>query len=289
MAFFRRIGVVAVVGLIVAVMGGGCSALKTDAAQSPADKAWQEYLTKKDWPWLEGYQPAAADASYVALLKEANTKRSTSREVFLQSYQRVVDSRPPADVEVMVKVEMGLALICSYEPRLDDIAIPWYIQLVEQVDASSRQLRGHRSAIVAKLQLAELLRFNESTRTVFARKIAQLHEDVLAIPEQEYVFDSEFGKRLNLANIEAATMDKKRLLEERQSEIDRLRFSAATSYAWTSLAFTPSPHVTIERLEQMKLSRPEDKIYQKALDEVIAGEKKRIPQFEMVRLLGQSK
>ena len=272
------------------------------AEDSAASKKWAAYLRQTDWPWLKGYSGPAAGASSAELLNEASAfvvRPDADRDGLLKRYQRVLDLAPPQELDLKVRLDMGSAMVIGFQPHIDLVAIPWYAQLVEMIEAGGPALRGHRNAIAAKLHLADLLWRNAETKLLFAEKIDDLYEQILSIPADEVVFDADSEKSLNLPiaagtskprlaattqagqpvgiDIEEATraaiaaQKVPQLIAERKRRIDELRAIATQSYAYKH--WDPSsPMANIDSLRKLKERRPDDAVYQRALDELIEGQ-----------------
>jgi hypothetical protein len=250
-------------------------------------ESWQK---QDKWSWT-ATRHASTDTWDVAWSKAEQYRRNDrlDRMGFLQAYQNVLDGDPPPRVDLVTRLEIGQALVVSFQPFRDAEGLAWYTQLIEKY--KDRKWRGHRCVMVAKLHLADLLHRHRDTRQMFGSRIQALYEEVLDVPEEEITFESEANSRLNIDEIakaelpgrkmsgspnpvldqmmaEATKEHRMKLLAERKEELDALRLSAARSYAykqWNPL----SPQATKNRLLELRRSREMDEMYIAGFDEVI--------------------
>jgi hypothetical protein len=258
------------------------------SVQNPGDQEealWKSLLGKDLWSWSDDTKADSWEAAW-AKAEEYRRQDKLNRKDFLAVYQRVLNSSPPPEAELIARLEMGQALVVSFTPFQDEEGLAWFAQTLEKF--KDKQWQGQRTLMVAKLNLADLIYRNRDVRTGFASKMRSLYEEVLDVPEDEIVFNTESTKRLNLDEIRKARIPgmeeanplmeqsmaqananyRAGLMRERKAEIDALRLSAARGLA-NKQEVPLSPSVSRSNLVGLKNSRPDDAVYQLALDEAI--------------------
>lgn len=244
------------------------------------------------WFWQDGQEAADSPPSWEQALQDAEAYRRGSkldRLEFMRHYQRILDAKPPLDVEIQARLEIGGAMIIYFPDFMDREALPWYVAIVR--DAA--EIAHHRSAMVAKVHLGDLLHRNFPRR--YDAEIDQLYREVLSIPPDDIIFDHPSMRRFNMEAILAARHPEvgevpdemlksepgqrlvQRLNEEHLAELLRQRaehvthLRSAAARAWTYKKIEPGlPEVSRERLLAMRGAFPGDPDFESALDEALS-------------------
>lgn len=250
------------------------------------------FATRTAWSWQKDGDPEPPAENWQAAWEDAQAyfyQPQLDRSKLLQLYQRVIDSAPPPEIELRARLQMGAAMVIGFEPFMDAEAISWYAETILKLG----DLGTHRDLMVAKLHMADLLNRNYDPLKVLP-VVNALYAEVINVPEDEIMFDGDSDRMYNLDAIENAVgpssrqftneqlqnvtirsmvekanaQYKQQLMEQRKQLVDALRRSAITAYAWKQRV-PGLPNVTILRLEKLKATRPDDTVYQEAIDDVL--------------------
>lgn len=249
----------------------------------------------ESWSWnLLGPSGEVLEAdtweeAFAAIDHFASSEEATQLEV-LRKYQSLLDRGDlPREVEANVRLRMGAHLIAQYnaakgEESRDEEAIRWYRDLLTRFNG----WENHSSVMRARIHLGNLYDRNNTGGPAASKS---LYQRVLDVPAEEIVFDHPEKQRFNVNHIEAAKAPRagraaaflspeqsefwdqrdqehqRDLWGQRMYEIDWIRQGAAKSLAY--LYIEPGlGFVTRERLQGLKDSRPDDPVFQQAVQKV---------------------
>jgi hypothetical protein len=260
------------------------SSAATTASAAPTDAAWKALLTRTSWSWQPPKDPPPDWQTAFASAEEYRRQEKLERPEFLAHYQAILDAHPPAEIELLCRLEIGQALVIGFEPFDDQQGLAWFAQTLEKF--KDKQWQAQRTLMVVKLNCADLIYRNRDLRPALTSKMTALYEEVLDVPEDDIVFNTEFEKRLNLdqinnaqalgmrqarppaAQLQANQNHRTRLLQERKEAIDSLRLAAARALV-NKQAVPRSLDLTRANLVALKNKRPDDPVYQSAVDEAL--------------------
>jgi hypothetical protein len=260
------------------------SAATTAPAATAADAAWKALLARTSWTWQSPKDAPPDWQTAFASAEEYRRQEKLERPEFLAHYQAILDAHPPADIELLCRLEIGQALVSAFEPFDDQQGLAWFAQTLEKF--KDKQWQGQRTLMVVKINCADLIYRNRDLRPALTSKMTALYEEVLDVPEDDIVFNTEFEKRLNLdqinnaqapgmrqarppaAQLQANQNHRARLLQERKEAIDSLRLAAARALV-NKQAVPRSLPLTRANLVTLKNKRPDDPVYQSAVDEAL--------------------
>lgn len=221
----------------------------------------------------------------------ANSKKP-EREYLLQLYRQVLDSNPPSNIQLHVRLEIGARMTILYDPELGEEgleagAIPWYESIVKDF----ADWDNHHDLMVAKIHLGDLYRIVEREDGV--PKAEALYWEIVSVPVQDVVFDDPDFEEYNVAEIErslappgtrfsfdshgvvqqAPTEEmnlrhREELYRKRSTHVDALRKAAVRALA-NARTDSKAPERTLYQLNDLKAQRPDDELYQETVDGAI--------------------
>jgi len=211
-SMMMAVGLAAVLGFTVALARGdeggsakGCPPQPQSArpATRPADaaNAGAKEHASAPWSWQvpadvppkgQTWRQALDAATQYALGKP-------SREQALRLYQRVLDARPPREIELHVRLIMSARLAVLYNPYLGETPLPEEaLRWTEDTLKDFADLWTHHDLVVAKIHVANLLNKADKAGRDRARKLLWA---VVTVPDEDIVFDDPDYTELNMDKI----------------------------------------------------------------------------------------
>jgi hypothetical protein len=236
--------------------------------------SWIDENDKKEVTWTadEAFQDAT---NYVHGAKPKQLEA-------LKMYQRVLDAKPLRQMELHIRLTMGSRMMILYDPSLGEHemysdAFKWYEQLVHDFN----DMGNHTDIMTAKIHLGDLYCWRPSHGIAEAQKASALCWEVINIPENDIIFDSQLEQGLSLEKIknahapgsragpQATQKWRQHLLEQRQEVVNRYRLTAIRSLITKQNISGFPREVYLERLISLKKERLDDQLYQQMLDNKI--------------------
>jgi RNA polymerase sigma factor (sigma-70 family) len=251
----------------------------------PESDAWSNWLKVKSWSWLEKETPVAKEPwqKLFSDAKSAYHRDSKAGQLeYLRQLQRALNTKPSRGGELQIRMAMGDAMVANFSHHLDDEAIPWYAQILNEF----KDLPNSNEVMLAKLRLANQLHTHKD-REAYRSSFIRLFSEIIEAPETAIVVlnDDQFltlekalkagypaKERQRMADSGAprANLDQldveygKRLVQNGVEQFVALRKSASTLLARAQYVDGDFAK-TRANLIKLQKYRPDDKLVQDAV------------------------